>query len=120
MDKVKIKVKKLLEIVRANRKKHIEAYEESQNTYWEQVKEWAVELNNRLSSGHKPESLQIDIPKPISFVHEYDKMISKLLYTVDDTVELTDAQFNSYVMDNWHWKGEFAGIYSSITRKALL
>jgi hypothetical protein len=50
---------------------------------------------------------------PQDFTEAYDRVLDQLETTVDEIVELTDAEFRQYLRDEWGWQHEFAASTST-------
>lgn len=118
---VRTEKKKLLDKLKENRTTH-------QKLWVASMKGWrtalAVELetyskkcaalaDKTRSSGDevKDEDLEPDYPsfprRPENHVEDYDEIIERLEFSMDDEINLTHGDFNRYVRDKWGWKGDF-------------
>ena len=50
------------------------------------------------------------LPYPVNHLEDYDRVIQMLEFSVADKVTLTVKDFQSYVRNQWDWRGEFAGV----------
>jgi len=52
-------------------------------------------------------NLTVSVPKPVSYLKDYDQVIDMMEMSVDENINLDSASFQAYVKDNWSWKGSF-------------
>ena len=105
-DQVRLSTKALITALQKNRETHISEHAEA-------VEGWIQELGERVNEQadllNKQEYDEItnfeDLPKPQSYLKQYDKTIRKLEMSLDEEVILSDHEFLQYVMDEWAWKG---------------
>lgn len=120
MNSVKIDKLKLMEIIVANKEKHIREYEESIIDFIKAV-QIIIKKNLALAkAGTLEEIAKIkEIPSaPRSYETSYNKSISMLSLSVDVSVELDEREFSELVQDEWNWKNHFTvsnSVYKSFT-----
>lgn len=109
MNAIKMNRLELLDIVRANKEKHIAEYTEAVSDYKALVVKVAKE-NLRLA---KTEDLA-EIGKmratptaPTSYEDSYRRAIRMLELSVEDVIEIEEDVFNQLVLDEWAWKRGF-------------
>jgi len=107
MDEVNVNPGELLEILKKNRQRHVENYAIA-------MEERTIEVGNKLAKYHEklsdPEFQMpelVKFPAPQNNVEDYDRAIMMAEMTKDETINLDRNQFDSLVMDNWHWQKEF-------------
>ena len=133
---------KLLETLRSNRDTHTKSYRESVAGYKEQA---SAALKKQLEAAKKaiddnaemiavkidrfdpdePLGDQVVVLGKISFTLEvpkdhtasYDVAIQMAEWEVGETIELTQSQFQCFVMDRWDWKKSFEYLNKSYTGK---
>lgn len=119
MRSVKIDKKKLLAIVRENKEKHINDYNESV----EDFKALAVKITNAnlelVNTGDLAKISRVkSIPQaPVSHEKEYERAIRMLELSVEKEIEVAEDIFNQLVLDEWAWKNQFiasASLYKSM------
>lgn len=101
--KTKIAKEAILKIISENRKKHEEEYNESIEAYKIKV---ITKLNSyikKLEDGEFP-NLMINLPKPVSYIKEYDKIYKMISMGTETEIELSETEFSKYVLDDWEWK----------------
>ena len=102
MNTVKVKREELLTKVRANRDAHRELFLKAQEGYRKLVIE---ELDRMLEDARKGRPIQrsVTLTEPSNHIKDYDRVITMLEMSVDDTITLDAHDFDRYVMDNWDW-----------------
>lgn len=119
MNAVKINRLELLTIVRENKDTHIADFNESVEDYKKAAIKLAESNLEKANSGDLEKiSLMKAIPsKPVSYEKEYSRAIRMLELSVEDVIEVEQDVFNQLVLDEWHWKHQFAAssaLYKSI------
>ncbi len=110
MRDVKINKTELLEIVRANKEKHIKEFAEAV----EDFKKAAINIaEHNLKLAQTADTEQIAkfkaLPsKPVSYEDSYTRAIRMLELSVDSVIEIEEQIFNQLVLDEWQWKHNFA------------
>jgi hypothetical protein len=61
----------------------------------------------------------LDIIYPEDHSKDYDRAIRMVELSVYDNVELTEAQFESYVLNNWDWKQSFLASNAGYATSAI-
>lgn len=117
MGVVKVKKDALLETVTANRDKHRTIFLEAVDGFRTKAIEMLEQRLAEAKTG-KRINVYINLPTPIDQTREYNKIIKMLEMSVDDEIELTQAEFGMYVMDDWGWKKQFSATNSAYTVSA--
>jgi len=117
MEKIRIKKKTVLAILRENKERHCLEFEEGMAGWVSKAKIKLEELLAGLNSD-KARSIKIEIylPKPISYEKEYEKAIKMIEYEIRDEIEISTQDFNTYFLDEWNWKENFlsnTGLYKN-------
>lgn len=134
---------KLVEILEENREMHIREYHEAVDGYLETATEKlqegydksVVKLQKNLENSKrllaeidpsKPletsdrivlvESICIDLKVPRNYAKEYDAAIDMANWDVRDTLELSGAEFQCFVRDEWDWTNEFSTTTASYSK----
>ena len=132
---VTVKRTDLLETLKANRVKHQDAYREAVAGYREEAKQSllrqvekarraiddnAAMLDSKIDrfDPYDPMQNQVLVLGQVSFTLEvptdhtksYDVAISMAEWEVGDTIELTQSQFQCFVLDDWDWKEGFENL----------
>ena len=109
MRTVKLNKIELLDIVRANKDKHIKEFNEAVTDF----KAAAIVLakaNLKLATTGdlaKIESIKSIPASPTSYEDSYSRAIRMLELSVEDIIELEETIFNQLVLDEWTWKRSF-------------
>lgn len=109
MNAIKMKRLELLDIVRANKEKHIAEYVEAVNDYKALVIQIAS-ANLKLAKSGDLEQIKRTkgMPQlPQSFEDSYKRAIRMLELSVEDIIEVEEDVFNQLVLDEWQWKRSF-------------
>jgi len=97
---------KLLEYLKANKIKHVAAYNEAIGEYWKELVAELSRLSERAKNKQEVGSyINLEIPK--SHEGDYDMAIAMLENGINDIVVLEKSEFDRYVRDNWTWKAQF-------------
>ncbi len=143
---VHVKRERLLETLRSNKQKHIQAYLEAMDGYKEEAfrrLERAVEKARvRLEKSYieakaKIESFDpndpattidrltlvnpeyLDLPLPACYDKAYESAIVSAEWDDREVLELTHAQFECFVRDIWDWTDEFTTVSAMYFRKSV-
>jgi hypothetical protein len=104
MKEVTVKVSELQTILEANKAKFIEQYELAKKNYKIHAE---VELKNALKKlkveATSLEAVYVHVTPPQDFTNEYDKVLRMLDMSVNDTITLTQDEFDRYVMNNFNF-----------------
>lgn len=107
MQTVKVKKHDLMEILTKNKKAHRKEFLEAQDLYRAAV---IQELDRMLQDARdkKPIRRSISLPEPHDHTDDYEREIRMVSMSVDNEIELHAHEFETFVMDNWNWKQDFA------------
>lgn len=110
MQQVKVSKAELLKVVTENRAKHIAEHADAIEGYKEQV---ISDVQNALKIARKGQDVDFAAiyalaNKPQSYVKDYDLKLRMLEMSTEDTITLSQQDFNQLVMDEWSWRGAFA------------
>lgn len=107
MDTITVDKEQLLTTMRENRERHREIFIKAQEGYREQA---IKKLDRRLAAARQGRvDLTFSLPAPQDFTEEYDTAIGMLEWEQEGTVELTQRDFERYVLDKWDWARQFVG-----------
>lgn len=109
MNAIKMNRAGLLDIVRANKLKHIAEYIEAVADYKALVLQIAV-ANAKLAKTADLEEFKKIKPTPHppqSYEDSYTRAIRMLELSIDDIIEVEEDVFNQLVLDEWNWKHSF-------------
>lgn len=105
---VTVKKGELLSILRKNKKNHRSVFIDAQKGYRAQV---IAELDQMLDDARNGGRIRraIELVEPQEHTKDYERVIRMLEMSTASTITVTEAQFRSYVMDEWDWRGAFIG-----------
>jgi hypothetical protein len=109
MHAIKMKRLELLEIVRANKLKHIASYDEAVIDYKQLVLQTAT-ANLKLAKTQDLESfskIRSSPMAPTSYEDSYQRAIRMLKLSVEEIIDVDEDIFNQLVLDEWTWKRNF-------------
>lgn len=109
MNAVKVNREQLLDIVRANKEKHIAEFIESVEDFKVAVVKIAKENVTLAKTGDLASIAKIKTnpTKPNSYEASYTRAIRMLELSVEDVIEVEEDVFNQLVLDEWQWKNSF-------------
>ena len=118
MNAIKMKRLELLEIVRANKEKHIAEFLEA-------IQDYKV-LILQIAQGNLKLAKTADLADfkkikstpsaPVSYEDSYKRAIRMLELSIEDVIEIEEDVFNQLVLDEWSWKHSFTA--STMSYKA--
>lgn len=97
----------LLTTLKANLEEHQNTFDRAQEQYRQRIIE---ALDRRLQDARdgKRISTYINLPEPVNYTEEYRTAIAMVEWAVGDTVDLTQRDFERYVLNKWEWTANFA------------
>lgn len=111
---VEISTEGLISALESNLKVHDEVYEEAVNNYWKELKktfdeevEEARELIAAEDISNGAVHISISISPPQNRSEEYKNVIAMFKAEVKKTVEITQREFEMYVLNKWDWVDQF-------------
>jgi hypothetical protein len=118
METITVDKAALLDTLRTNRSNHKAEYDKAVAAYTkrfvEEAKRFADEAVRRASNKMGFAQFQW-LPVPEEHTDDFDRAIQMLEWSVSETVELSEYDFQSYVQNNWRWASSFASNTSSYT-----
>lgn len=111
--KITVEKEKLLETLKANRKKHAEDYKYAYGRYYNacisELEGRVNELRGTLRQVNPSSFLKFDLTNkfPQNYTDVYDQVIEMLEFCNADSIEITNSQYESWVKDDWDWKESF-------------
>lgn len=123
MREITIAKLRLLDKLEQNKTAHDEAFHEASAAFYEKFSKELEAVTEHVASEelnyHQAiRELQAERP-PQGHCDEYEREIQMLEFEEGETIKLTSEEFTRYVLDEWHWKEEFATSYLNTTGKAL-
>jgi protein-tyrosine-phosphatase len=103
---IRVKTAELLSALEANQATHRATFEEAWDKYEAAMKARFKEAMAELRKGRWPGAIGLPIPQ--DHTRDYDRVITMVRMTQSDLVELQEADFARFVMDDWEWKREWA------------
>lgn len=103
---IKVNVQRLMRELENNRTNHASTYEKAKAGYLKVTKQKLSDLLDRVAAGEMVERVWLDAP-PDDHTSDYDDVIAMMQWATDVEIELTQAQFKQYVMDDWGWKEQW-------------
>lgn len=116
MEPVLVARAELLNVVTANREKHIAAYKKAEDGWRIKMEDGLVRLSKQalkaadlVAKGKDKYDIKfVNLPKPQSYVTQYDRVLGMLKMSVDENVKLDADSYDQYVLDQWQWSNAFA------------
>jgi hypothetical protein len=116
MDRIKVRKAELLTKMEANRAAHRATFEDALYGYRKEVIEQLEKMLTEARTGRRVRRV-IDLIEPMDQTKDYDRVIAMLQMSTDEVIELDEQNFACYVLDDWHWKGQFAASTTSYLNK---
>lgn len=118
MDSINVKRDSLIEKMKVNRDKHHALFTEAKEGFRITVIE---ELEKSLKSAREGREIRTSIPlqAPQDHTDDYDSIIAMLIMSVDDEISLSHQDFQSYVLDKWHWAIQTSLVNSAYAETSL-
>lgn len=141
--KIEVNRLKLIETLEANKKTHITAYEQAKAGYraallakiresfsqaekslkrkYDELVRWANDLTDAEIAKVDDhlilvQSVYLEMKVPRCYSDEYDAAIDVAKWDVRENLELTYAEFQCFVRDQWDWKSGFENISAMYTQ----
>ena len=106
MKKVKVNKDKLIVVLKENKEKHISIFNKAEEKY----REVAIgALDSALGRAREGKEIQtyFDLTKPMNQTKDYDRAIGMLEMSIDDDIEISQIEYENYVLDQWNWNTQF-------------
>jgi len=109
MDHIKVKKQTVLDVLKKNLAQHQKDYDEAVIGWIEKAK---IEVKAMLEKLETVDAIDTRIeiaklPKPMSYVKEYEKTIKMIEYETREEIEISEADFERFFLDEWNWKSSF-------------
>ncbi len=92
----------LLKKVCANRDGHRDQFLRALEGYRKAVIR-VLEEHIALARSRGPINVRVELPEPQDHSSDYDRVIGMLEMSTDNEIELSEADFERYVRDEWEW-----------------
>lgn len=112
MKDVTVKRAELLMKLRANREEHRQVFLAAQVKFREAVIDRLDKMLEDARAGRRV-SQHVGLVAPQDHTDDYNRVITMLEMSVDETITLGSGEFESYVMDRWQWARQFGATASS-------
>lgn len=109
MEPLKYKRSDILFKLNDNRAKHKDDYNNVMKVFKESVVSELQEALELAEAGVEYR-LVLKQTKPVNYLDNYDRAIVMLEMSSQEEIQLTEKEFDQYVLDNWGWKHIFDGI----------
>ena len=94
---ITVKKSELIEQIQKNKEAHIKEYAEAIDAYRNEARKQLTSLSEGLTNGKL--DLKLSLISPKNEEAEYDKLLLMFRWELNDTVELSQGEFNEYVLD---------------------
>ena len=106
MERITVKKEELLSMLKKNREEHREVFLEALEGFRKKAIQM-LEERLTLAKAGKHFDLYLHIVQPVDQTKDYDRAIKMLEMSIDVSVELSERDFQQYVLDDWSWKDQF-------------
>jgi hypothetical protein len=100
---------RLIDVIRRNRDMHAaqyrEAYEGFVKTYSSALKKKLSAVESGAEIGFRDTRLNLEVPE--DHTQDYDRTLAMLEWHQDETIPLSEQEYQNYIEDNWSWSGKF-------------
>jgi len=120
MKDITVTKQELISKLEANRAEHRAIFEEAIDGYRDKAIELLKEQIKRVRNG-AIERVIVSIPIPEDHTNDYDRVLAMLNMEITNEIVLTEADFATYVLDDWGWQGGFiqtSSNYSALARSS--
>lgn len=114
MRTVTIQKSAFVEKVTSNRADHRATFEAAIDGYRRRMVQELEDRIDDLKAGRQIDRI-IRFEEPEDHTRDYDQALLMAEMSVDETLELTNAEFTQYIMDDWGWKQNFMANSSQYT-----
>ena len=121
MEFVTVEVTELRTKINENRTKHRAIFEEAVEGYRQKAVELLEQHITEIKAG-KVVRVQVSLPTPEDHTRVYDRVLAMLDMHQQPQIEISEQDFASYVLDDWHWKRAFLtanAMYSATAMASL-
>jgi ATP phosphoribosyltransferase len=105
---VKVLKEDLIKRIEANMETHESTYETAVEEFNKQQLKLLEELVEKARKGVPVDRLALSrMPVPENHIGDYNRALEMLKMETREKIELTDYEFNRYVLDEWEWTRNF-------------
>ena len=109
MREVKVSKSELLAIIKKNREEHRGLFLEAQTKFREAAIKVLDAMLKAARDGKQFEPGRlIELRAPQDHTSDYDRVIEMLKMSVEETIMVSDTEFQSFVQDQWDWSKNWA------------
>ena len=94
---IKVVKAKLIEQIIENKEAHIIAYAKAVEAYKKEALKQLSELTERVENGAL--DIKLKLTTPVDNRENYDKIVGMFEWDIDSEVELTQQEYNEYILD---------------------
>lgn len=102
---IKVDKAKLIEKIQENKENHVEQFEIAVVAYKKEATKQMRQNIKRINREDNTDDLstRIKLTAPENRVDDYEKLLNQFEWELDDTVTLSQGEFNQYVNDETDW-----------------
>jgi hypothetical protein len=95
---MKISKDQLIAKIKENKEAHLKEYAEAVEAYRKEAAKQLKQATKELKGGSL--KIKLNLVTPVNRADEYDKVIEMFNWEVEETIELSQREFNEYVHDD--------------------
>jgi hypothetical protein len=99
---ISVKKADLIKRVLENKEKHVKEYQEAVEAIKIEAQD-QLEANRKYAEAGEYHKMRFQLTTPINNAKEYDKIVEMFNWEIKDEVELSQGEFNEYVLDETHF-----------------
>jgi len=103
---IKVNKDKLITILKSNRDKHRQIFLEAVDGYRKRLLKELEDQVEQVKQGKHIDRI-VHFPEPQDQTKDYERVIGMLEMSNDTEIELSEANYAQYVMDDWQWSREW-------------
>jgi hypothetical protein len=119
MRPVRVNKSELLDKLQHNRELHHGIFLEALEGYRKEALRLFGENLDKIKKG-KPFLSYVSLTTPVDHTADYDAAIGLLNFSIDDSVDLDEESYRSFVLDEWAWKKQFLSTNSYYSNTAAV
>ena len=106
------KVSTVIEKLKSNRETHRAQFLKACEGYQKTMEHWLASHLDQVRAGKTPD-LHFGHLRPVDMTSSYDTVIGMLEHSVEEEIELDQAQFRAYMEDTWEWSNAVSSTHLS-------
>jgi hypothetical protein len=107
MEKITVNKTEFMDVLQANAKQHRATFLEAMDAYKAASIKLLEEQLERAKNG-APERVFVSLEMPVDHTEDYERVLAMMKMAIGDTLELSEVEFDMYVLDQWGWRRQFA------------